>query len=413
MDTLWAANNLSAQIDFGYRATHVAAVAGKAIAESYYRKSPSRSYFIGCSTGGYQGVTEAQRYPWDFDGILAGAPDIDETAASLRAIWIARVFLDENGKPRLNHNELQLVHNAALARCDMDDGVKDGIISNPLACQFDPSELVCGAPQTKDCLTPELAEIVRKLYAGPMTSSGERTSTGGYLPGSELVWDQIWPANSTEQAFKYGMAGFYTRAQWKYTDFDFDHDYQRLGVTPWYDNDNPDLRKFKRAGGKLIIYHGAADTVDLPGAVTDYYEAVERTMGGRKATQEFFRLFVVPGMNHCIGGQGAYLVDWFSYLEAWVEQGKPPDVLMSVHVSDDYLAAQPLPADLRIPPGVTLTREERASIAASRLTFPLDPAIPISFTRPLYPYPLYAKYKGTGNPNAAVNFAAAKLVLPE
>lgn len=408
MDLLWAANNIQAQIDFGYRATHVAAVAGKTIAKSYYNTSPHRSYFVGCSAGGYQGVTEAQRYPWDFDGILAGAPDIDLGAASLRALWIATVFLDENGKARLNHNQLQLVHQAALARCDMDDGVKDGVIGNPLACKFDPRELICKANQTKGCLTPTQAEIVHKLYAGPMTSKGERTSTGGYLPGSELLWEEIWPADSVAQSFKYGMAGYTTGTQWKYTDFDFDRDYQRLGVTPWYDNSNPDLRKFKRAGGKLIIYHGGTDTIDLPGAVTDYYDAVERTMGGRKATQDFFRLFMVPGMNHCSGGQGAFSVDWFSYLEAWVEQGKAPDRVMSTRVNQDYLASLPLPDDLGIPAGTTLTFEDRAMIAASRLTFPLDPKILVSFTRPIYPYPLYAKYKGVGDPNDASNFVATE-----
>jgi len=406
-DVLWANNNLQAQIDFGYRATHVTALSGKAIAERYYRKAPARSYFVGCSTGGYQGVTEAQRFPWDFDGIIAGAPDIDEAAANLRATWIVRTFLDKAGKALLSHEGLRLVHDAALAQCDMDDGVKDGIIGNPLACKFDPRELICKADKTNNCLTPIQSEVVRKLYAGPMTSKGEKTSTGGFLPGSELMWEQFWPASGVKQYFKYGTWGWSADSGWKYTDFDFDRDYKRFGLAAWYDNSNPDLRKFKSAGGKLIIYHGGTDTVDLPGAVTDYYEAVERTMGGRAPTKEFFRLFFIPGMNHCSGGDGAYTIDYVSYLEAWVEQGKAPDVMLSSHVSDAWLASQPLAEKLKEileAMGMPLTPEIRAEIAASDLRLPLDPAIPVTFTRPVYPYPIRAKYKGTGDPSSATSF---------
>jgi feruloyl esterase len=391
-DVLWADNNLQAQIDFGYRATHVVAAAGKAITASYYRRSAHRSYFVGCSTGGYQGVTEAQRFPWDFNGILAGAPDINLGAANLRAIWIARVFLDEAGKPRLDHEALELVHSAALARCDRDDGVKDGIIGNPPACHFDPGDLVCKAGQTRKCLAVSQADTVRKLYAGPMTSKGQKTSTGGFLPGSELLWEEFWPPESTAQYFKYGMPGYSTGPQWKYTDFDFDRDYQRLGGTPWYDNDNPDLRKFKQAGGKLIVYHGWADTVDLPGAVTDYYEAVERAMGGRAATQSFFRLFMVPGMNHCTLGEGAFAVDWLGYLEAWVEDGHAPERIIGSHVKLEDVMDRVDHGD-----------KDAWQMLEHRLEFPLDPAT-VEFSRPIYPYPTQVKYLGHGDLSDAASF---------
>jgi hypothetical protein len=405
-DLLWADNNLQAQINFGYRATHVAALSGKAIAERYYGKAPARSYFVGCSTGGYQGVMEAQRFPWDFDGIIAGAPNIDEAAANLRAAWIARTFLDRAGKPLLSHESLRLVHDAALAKCDMDDGVKDGIIGNPLACKFDPRKLICKVGKTSNCLAPIQAEIVRHLYAGPMTSSGEKTSTGGFLPGSELLWEKFWPASSMEQYFKYATWGWSADRGWKYTDFDFDRDYKRFGLA-WYDNSNPDLHKFKSAGGKLIVYHGGTDTVDLPGAVTNYYETVERTIGGSASTKDFFRLFLIPGMNHCSGGAGAYTIDYLSYLEDLVEQGKAPDAMLSSHVSDMWLASQRLPEkwmQLAEAMGMTLTPEIRAEMAASDLRLPLDATIPVAFTRPVYPYPIRAKYKGAGDPNDAANF---------
>lgn len=402
-DTLWADNNLPAQVDFGYRATHVVALSGKAIARRYYDKAPVHSYFVGCSTGGYQGVMEAQRFPWDFDGIVAGAPDIDEAAANLRATWIVRNFLDRNGKPLLTHDALQLTHEAVLKRCDMDDGIEDGIIGNPLACRFDPAEILCKSGQTNGCLTLTQADVIKKLYSGPMTSDGKSISTGGFLRGSELNWEQFWPASGVEQFFKFGIWGYSAGPQFKYTDFDFDRDYKRLGLASWYDNSNPDLRKFKDAGGKLIVYHGATDTVDLPGAVIDYYETVERTMGGRASTQDFFRLFFIPGMNHCTGGSGAYAIDYVSYLEAWIEQGKAPDVLIGAHVSDSYLATVPLPKLAQDLPA-DLTPEARVSIAVDFLELPLDPAIPLAFTRPIYPYPTRAKYLGQGNPNSASSF---------
>jgi feruloyl esterase len=345
---------------------------------------------------------EAQRFPWDFDGIVAGAPDIDEEAANLRATWIARNFLDERGKPLLSREALKLAHEAALARCDMDDGIKDGVIGNPFACKFDPAELICKGGRSEGCLTAAQANIIKRLYEGPTTSKGENISTGGFLRGSELGWEQFWPASAVEQYFKYGTWGYSAGPEFKYTDFDFDRDYKRFGLAVWYDNSNPDLRKFKRAGGKLIVYHGGTDTVDLPGAVTDYYETVERTMGGGAITQEFFRLFFIPGMNHCSGGAGAYTIDFLSYLETWVERGKAPAVLVGAHVSEAYLASVPLPELPELP--VEMTAEMRVDINAYFLPLPLDPAIPVSFTRPVYPYPTRAKYLGHGNPNSAASF---------
>jgi hypothetical protein len=391
-DVLWADNGVQAQIDFGYRATHVAALSGKAIAEQYYNKVPARSYFVGCSTGGYQGVMEAQRFPWDFDGIIAGAPDIDDAAANLRGLWIVRTFLDKSGEPLMTSDELRLVHQAALAQCDMDDGVKDGIIGNPLACKFDPSELICKGGRTNACLTPSHAEVVKKLFAGPMTSKGQKTSAGGFPPGSELAWEQFWagtaPVRGLEQFFRYGISGYSASPQWKYTDFDFDRDYKRLGLAPYYDNSNPDLRKFKQAGGKLIIYHGGTDTINLLGPVVDYYETVERTMGGREATQDFFRLFVIPGMNHCTLGEGPFAVDYLSYLEAWVERDKAPEKVIGSHV---------MLADLKLADSNDVREMTR------RLEFPLDPTT-VEFSRPVYPYPLLAKYLGQGNPKDAASF---------
>ena len=380
---LWAAGNLQAQIDFGYRAIHVAALAGRAIAERYYATAARHAYFFGCSTGGYEGLEEAQRFPNDFDGIVVGAPDIDQVGANLRALWIARNIQDPQGNLTLSPDDLQLVHQAALDACDLDDGVRDGVIGNPEACHVDVRKLICRAGQSDRCLSAAKAERVARLYAGPSTSRGE-TISAGYWPGSELGWAHFWPASWVEQFFRYALPGFSTPEGWHVADFDFDRDPQRLALAAWYENSTPDLRRFQRAGGKLLMYHGATDTVDLPGAVTDYYELTERAMGGRQATQSFFRLFVLPGMNHCTGGSGAYAVDWLTHLEVWVEQGKAPERIRAAHIRDDYL--------------------ERLPDARVALREPLSPTVPIAFTRPVFPYPVTARYRGKGDQNDERNF---------
>lgn len=371
VDMKWAKDNLPAQFDFGFRATHLAALTGKAVAAAFYKAPVSRSYYFGCSTGGYQGVMEAQRFPWDFNGIVAGAPDIDETQANFRALWLAKVRHDAAGKPVLGKTELTLLHNAALDKCDMDDGVKDGIIGDARHCRVDPKALLCKAGQTSGCLTAQQVQVAEDFYSGPVDSKGRPTSTGSYLPGSELGWGNEWPSGGLEDYFRYGLAGYSTDPNWTLANFDFDHDFERFGLGPQYDNTNPDLRKLRDAGGKMIVYHGGSDETDPPGPMIDYYETVEKTMGGRRNTQQFFRLFMIPGMNHCSGGPGDMRVDWMSVMEDWVERGKAPDAIVGEH--------------------------KGATPAAS-------------FTRPLYPYPQFAKYKGHGDPNKAENFRA---VLPK
>lgn len=367
-DVSWAKNNLQAQMDFGFRATHVAALAGKVIAAQFYGSPPKRSYYVGCSTGGYQGVMEAQRFPWDFDGIVAGAPDIDETQANYRGLWIAKVERDRDGNPIFGKDQLSLLHIAALALCDGDDGVKDGIISNPVGCRFKPDSLRCRPGQMSGCLTDAQVDAARKIYSGPTDASGNPTSTGSFLVGSELEWENLWPTQSLVDYFRYGFPGYSTKPDYKDSDFDFDRDYKRFGLAPQYDNSNPDLRKLKTAGTKLIVYHGTTDTIDPPGPVIDYYRMAERVMGGRRNTQSFFRLFLLPGMNHCGGGVGVMDVDWIKALEEWVEARKAPDRIVATHPAHD--------------------NEGR-------------------FTRPIFPYPDYARYKGKGDVKQAKNFGRA------
>ena len=397
-DGLWAYNDLQTQIDFGYRGPHVTALAGKAITEYYYSKAPKYSYFQGCSTGGRQALIEAERFPWDFDGIIGGAPWIDDSDSGMNVVWAIRALMGKDGKLILGTAELRLVHDAALAQCDMDDGVKDGLISNPHNCKFDPARLICKKGQTTACLSAAQADAVRKIYDGPRNSQGKRLFTRGAAPGSEMGWidddsDQNYVHSDgtpthigmwTIEYFRYMvMPG--RGAGWNLTDYDFDRDPQRFATgiqESLLSVANPNLRKFKEAGGKLIVDQGWADQSVPAEKTIDYYEMVTRTMGSLAATKDFFRLFLVPGMKHCSGGDGAFAIDYLNYMEAWVERGQAPDVMIGAHIDPKYWG-----------------RRYQAPSA-----FPLDPAMPVQFTRPIYPYPLYAKYKGKGSPNDAANF---------
>jgi len=385
----------------------VATLAGKSIVERYYTRAPQQSYFVGCSTGGYEGLVEAQHFPWDFDGIIAGAPDMDEADLAMRLVWNVRSFNSKSGQPAFSTSDIQVLHHAVLDACDMDDGVKDGVVGNPVSCRFDPGELRCGAARNSaSCLTQLQIDAAVRIYTGASNSKGKSVSTRGLLPGSELSWiDKFSGRNglsmleSAESFFRYMLYG--VSPDWKARDFDFDRDYTRIGLAVLYNNTNPDLRKFKAAGGKLIVYQGGSDSVEVPGAILDYYTTAERTMGGRASAQEFFRFFVIPGMDHCTGGVGAYAIDYLTYLEDWVEQHKAPDVLLGAHVRDSYLATLPLSSRWQF---LGTTPQARVLAGPWELEFPLKPDIPVAFTRPVYPYPLFAKFRGYGDPNDGANF---------
>jgi hypothetical protein len=404
-DGLWAANNLAAQIDFTFRAIHVATLAGKAITHAYYGGEAQKAYFMSCSTGGYEGLVEAQRFPWDFDGIIAGAPDMDEADLTARQLWTDRALRDRTGKPVLDKLAVELLHRVALERCDRDGGLRDGLISDPLSCRVDPAELLCKLNETKGCLSAAQVTAAQHIYEGPPHSAGR--NVGGALPGSELMWASKWGglagegfAEYFDGFFKYMVYGI--SPTWSGATYDFEKDYRRLGLS-LYNATNPDLRHFQAAGAKLLVYQGGNDVLERPGAIVDYYRMVERLIGSRKSTQEFFRLFVVPGMNHCWSGQGPYAIDYLSYLEAWVEHNHPPSQMIGAHVNDAYLAAQPLPASIESTLPQDADSELRTIISAGRLHYPLDPGIPVDFTRPIYPFPLHARYV-KGDPKQASSF---------
>jgi len=398
-DGLWAVHDLEAQVDFGYRAIHVATLAAKSIVSRYYTKDAQRAYFMGCSTGGYQGLVAAQRFPWDFDGIIAGAPDMDEADLTMRELWDQKSFLDKAGEPILDAGALKLLHQAALDQCDMDDGVKDGLISNPIGCALDPTRLLCKQGETQGCLNASQAEAAKRIYSGP--PHVQERAIRGALAGSETMWHFGRGTKYYDSLFQYMIYG--ATPAWTAATYDFEHDYKRLGMGALYTDTNPDLRRFKAAGGKLLVYQGGNDLTEMPTAIVDYYQTVEKVMGGREPTQDFFRLFIVPGMNHCGGGVGAYAIDYLSYLEAWVERNQAPATMVGAHVSESYLASLPLPSGQPAP----ATTEARIAAAGGRLRFPLDPTIPVTFTRSMYPYPQFATYAG-GDPHHASSFRSAQ-----
>ena len=390
VDGKWAYNNLQGVVDFGFRATHVATVAGKAITENYYSKSPRYSYFMACSTGGRQGMVEAERFPHDFDGIAVIAPVIDETGAGVQLLWSTVVNRDSAGHEILTADKIAGLHQAVVRACDMNDGVKDGLIGDPRDCKFDPASIRCKSGDRPDCLTEAQVAVVRKIYSGPQDSTGQPLYTGGAQPGSELAWigayiskDGADPSYARMQGELWRYMGFWPNPgpSWTAKDFDFDRDPKRLGMMEaLYSGSNPDLRKFKAAGGKLIAVQGWADQSVVPLNTVDYYELATRTMGGPAATMPFFRMFMVPGMIHCSGGEGAYGIDHLGALENWVEKGIAPDKLVGV----------------------------RPKNAADLDYFSIDTRFlkpdQIAFSRPYFAYPGKAIYSGHGNPDDASSF---------
>lgn len=398
-------NNLDAMIDFGYRSTHVTAVAAKDIIADFYGKRAARNYFWGCSTGGRQAMVEAQRFPKDFEGILAGAPVWHQTGNQLYfSLWATRVNVGADGKPILSSAKLPMIHDAVLAACDAIDGLKDGLLQDPRKCAWDPKSIQCKGAAAPNCLTAAEADVVQKIYDGARNSKGEKLYWG-MARGSEDQWAPIWInsdgkfgtalGDPSGKALVMSYRSFYYAPGPGYSlfDFDYDRDPQRLELTEGiYNAQNPDLRKFKRAGGKLILYTGWNDNNIPPEAAIDYYDTATRTMGGAAATTDFFRLFLMPAVNHCQNGLGGGELDWISALETWVEQGKAPEQVIAYHLTkEEYPRMDRLAGDRS-------TRYPR---------HPLDPNL-YDRSRPVFAYPDVAKWSGKGDPNQASTWVKAR-----
>ena len=354
-------------VDFGYRSMHEMAVQSKAIIQAFYERRPRLSYYQGCSTGGRQGMMEAQRYPEDFDAIVAGAPVYNQIHLneSQVALQVAMLKAPERLVPPA---KVSLFAGAVVAACDEKDGVKDGIVSDPRSCRFDPSVLMCASGEDAGCLTSAQVDNARSAYAPVKTKNGE-TVYPGHSPGFESAW-RI-PTQGAALNPLFGDMPRYVGhqdANWDLMSFNLDTDLAlALKNAGFIEANSPDLAKFKARGGKLLLYHGWADPGPAPENTIDYYESVTRKLGGKQ--DDWMRLFLLPGVGHCGGGVGPDQADFLGALERWKESGVAPAEIVATRN-----------------PG-------RAGLS--------------EMTRPLCPYPQVAKYSGSGSTSEAKNFTCA------
>jgi hypothetical protein len=379
-DGRWAYNNHVAKFDWGQRAVTVTARVSKAVIESYYSKAPSKSYFNGCSTGGRMAHMEAWHYPEDFDGIISGAPAVDYTGlVATYFAWVTQANTGPDGKPILAQSKVKLIQAAVNKAC----ADEDGLVQDPRKCQFKPASLQCSAGGSDDCLTAAEVAVLDKWYGGVKNSKGEQLYPGGVPPGSEAYWP-LWltgfPAGGGALIPLFGTDFVRYMAfepdpgpSYSILNFNFDTDPPRMNMmSEIYNSTNPDLSKFKARGGKLLMYQGWADAIVTPAMTVDYYEAVERKSGGREGTQDFLRLFMLPGVDHCglQPGPGADQTgyDPITALEQWVEHDVPPAVL------------------------ITTKRNKDGTL----------------WTRPVCPYPEVAKFQGGGDRNDPARYACVE-----
>ena len=373
-------SNPQKAIDYAYRAVHVTADMAKKIANEYYGRSITYSYWNSCSNGGRQGLLEAQRYPSDFDGIVAVAPWVDQTGFSVGATWNQKALTDAPVTPA----KLAFVAQKVMDKCDAVDGLKDGLIDDPRVCRFDAARDVpaCGTgADGADCLTPAQAAAINKVYSGPVSNG--KPFIAGFMPGSEAVttapsgasnsaWvGAIVPAQPGAKPADFNLAEGVMRylildpPQPDYDAMTFNYDRDTAQVARWSkqaDAKQADLSAFRQSGGKLIITYGWADQILQPMMGVTYYEQV---VASNPNAHEFARLFMMPGVTHCGGGVGPDRNDAVTAVIDWVEKGKAPDTLVASKVTNGAVVR----------------------------------------TRPLCPYPQVARYKGQGSIDDAANFS--------
>lgn len=395
--------------DFAYRAQHLTAEASKALIETYYGQPQAYAYFNGCSDGGREALMEAQRYPEDFDGVIAGAPAmLFQVQNTLYHGWQAVSNTAEDGSIILLADRLPILHDAVIAACDANDGAVDGLIAEPAACNFDISTITCTGDDTTACLTTAEAEVARKFYSGPVDAeTGAALTAGQPLYGSELNWAGVYVANAADgslmstnaalPAIRYlsfeGTDADETLADFSFTEETLDALRTRHTL---FDATNPDLSGFDAAGGKLIMWHGLADPHISPANTVALHNSMIKTMG-QGAVDGFERLYLLPGVAHCGNGEGPSNLDLLSAMIAWVEQGHAPDQIMTSTSSETSSFGQP----------------DFAGDASASRGRPQSVAPVAEMERPVYPYPYAARYDGVGDVFAASSWGkgpAAEIV---
>jgi feruloyl esterase len=388
-DLWWAIGHPEKVADYLYRAKHVTTVAAKAIIAAYYGQPAAHSYFSSCSNGGRQGLIEAQRYPDDFDGFIIGAPWNFQSHSNAGFIWNAQALAAPGAA--IPAEKLPAITAAVVAACDKDDGLTDGVIADPRNCRFNPKSLMCNGADGNGCLTPPQVEALQKIYDGPRNPRTGAAIFPGFARGSEAGWTgMVRPATAASGLLVYFSNIVYQNAQWDLQSFDFDSDMDHTDQTVGQMGNatSTDYAAAIRRGVKIIQYHGWNDQTLQPEFSPNYYEQLVKANGGLEQTQGFYRLFMVPGMNHCNGGIGASNFggvgqqippvrdaahDLQTALENWVEGGSAPAQFIGTRFTDNQ--------------------------AASRT---------VQSTRPICLYPAVPRYNGTGDPDDAMNFACVR-----
>jgi len=366
-DATWALGHPQKVVDFGWRAIHETAETGKAITAAFYGEAPRHAYFMGCSNGGRQALMEAQRFPDDYEGIVAGAPANYWTHLMTRALWDVQALMNDPAA-YIPASKVPTIEDAVLQACDAMDGVTDGIINDPPRCQFDPAVLLCQQGDSDTCLTAPQVGALRKLLSGPKNSKGASVFPGAALGGAagNGGWSSwlLGSAPGKSSGYAFGTQFFtnmvFENAAWDFHQFNVDRDMKAADakLAGTLNSTDPDLRRFRDRGGKLILYHGWSDSGIPARNTVDYFNSVEQKMGA-KSVETFVRLYLVPGMQHCGGGPGPNAFNMAGALERWVEQGAAPEQIIA-------------------------RKDQR--------------------TRPLCPYPQTAKYTGKGSTDDAANF---------
>lgn len=353
-------------IDFAYRAIHELAVAAKAMSASYYGSAPRLSYFNGCSTGGRQALTAAQRYPADFDGIIAGAAANNTVRMTSMQLW-SGLAVQVDPASAISEGKRSSLHQAVLNACDARDGVKDGVLENPAACTFDPRQAACTATDGESCLTEAQVAAARKIYSGPVNPRTKQAIFPGLARGSEAGWDGIAgtePFGYAQGIWRYALMN---DAAWDYKLLDFDAmvvEADRTAEKTGMQAINTNLKPFFDRGGKLLMYHGWSDPLISPFNSVNYYGGVLQNTRSTPKAEDSIRLFMMPGVGHCQGGPGTDTWDKVAVLDAWRSGGQAPTQVTASHATNGQ----------------------------------------VDRTRPLCAYPAVAVYKGTGDTNAAANF---------
>jgi len=384
-------NNYQLRVNYGYRGVHLVTLAAKELVARYYKQAPKFSYYAGCSEPGRQGMQQVERFPEDFNGVIVGcAPITTTTNNSFYNAWQILKNTRADGTPILTVEKLPILHKAVLDQCDASDGLKDGLISDPFSCHPDITVVECKPGQNPDsCLSSEQVRVAQEIYKGAHDTQGKRLVAHGPLPGSELAWvgyivvepnrnqmaDQM--RKGTELAIRDLFSDPTLPETFKLSDLKFDRaTFDSLTkLRTLYDGTNPDLSTFHKLGHKLILWHGLNDVAVPPSLSISLFEAMRKQMGA-SATDDFVRFYLFPGVNHCGGGEGPLQRDLLTPLIAWVERGVTPGVLLASHVPGAGGGFAPPP-----PPNAVADR-----------------------TRPVYPYPYTAQYRGKGSIDDAANF---------